>query len=166
MKNNAIKKEFNEKQNKDQSMKNNYNVLNQQLKEKKMVQLAEKEHQILLKKQFEKEVYLAQQEEMAKRAKQKERQVKYNKELSIQLKEKNKRNQYSVLMSEYERSVNNNDINAYQNMDADTLSAKLPGFNYSNPQDKYNDKNIKNITDLKRGNTSGYELYYLETHSL
>jgi len=138
----AIRKDFSDKQNRDKNIQQNYEMLNQQLQEKKFVKQVEKEQQLILKKQFDDEVNKVSQEKINERNKQKERQLLYNNQLNSQLKEKTKKNQYSVLMSEHERWVNDRDIKAYQNMDTKALNAQLPGFNSQNPQDKYIDKNM------------------------
>ncbi|CAI2360014.1 unnamed protein product [Moneuplotes crassus] len=142
----ALHKELTEKLTKDKNIKNNFQVLSMQLKEKEMAKKAEREQQNLYKQQFEQEVTQIQREETDARNKQKIRQQEYNKALNNQLKEKNKKSKYAVLMSEYERSVNNNDISAYQNMDLGTLSAKLPGFSSHSSQDKYIDKSLNSDT--------------------
>ena len=138
----AVKKEFSEKQNRNKNVVQNSQALSMQLQEKQFIKQAEKEQQKLLHKQFEDEVNKVRQEEIDERDKMKQRQIQYQKDLDNQLKEKAKKNQFSVLMSEHERCVNDGDLKAYQNMDTKTLCAKLPGFNSDNAQDKYIDKGM------------------------
>jgi endonuclease III len=115
-----------------------------------MTKIAEKEQQDLIAKQYQDEMNKLKQEEMEERNKKKAMQEKYNNELNSQLKEKNKKKQYSVLMSEYERSINDGDIKAYQNMDTANLYAKIPGYNLDNPQEKYIDKAMNIYTPQKK----------------
>lgn len=136
----AVKKEFENKRNRDYTTQNNMDVLTKQLQEKKLTVQNEREQQAFLAKQFQDEVDKARKEDQDQKDKIKQRQAEYQQQLNLQLKEKNKRKQYSVLMSEYERSVNDNDIKAYQNMDTSSLSAKIPGFTKNSPQEKYLDK--------------------------
>lgn len=104
----------------------------------------------MIAKQYQEEVNKLMQQEIDQKNKIKEQQANYYKELNSQLKEKNTKKTYSVLMSEYERSVNDNDIKAYQNMDTSTLNAKVPGYSVGNPQEKYIDKAM-NLTPQKFG---------------
>lgn len=113
--------------------------------------MTEKEQQDLIAKQYQQEINKLKQQELEERNKHKKMQSDYYKQLNNQLKEKQKKNTYSVLMSEYERSVNNNDIKAYQNMDTEHLFAKIPGFNPSNPQERYIDKAMNINTPNKYG---------------
>lgn len=106
----------------------------------KLIKITEIEQQNLIAKQYQDEVMKIKQQELDEKNKQRERQAKYYKDLNSQLKEKRSKNTYSVLMSEYERSVNNSDIKAYQNMETENLHAMVPGFNSNNPQEKYIDK--------------------------
>jgi len=102
--------------------------------------MTEREHQSILAKQYQEEVAKLKQEEINQRNNAKQIQAKYNDDLNQQIRETNKKKTYAVLMSEYERSINDKDIKAYQKMDNESLSAKIPGFNPSNPQEKYIDK--------------------------
>ena len=116
-----------------------------------MAKQAEKEQQDSIAKQYQDEINKIQQQDLDQRMKIKEQQSNYYQELNSQLKEKNMKKQYSVLMSEYERSVNDGDIKAYQNMDTSTLMSKIPGYNTGNPQEKYIDKSM-NLSPSKLSN--------------
>ena len=133
-------------------MQNN-EALSKQLEEKRMAKIAEKEQQDIIAKQYQNEVNKILQQDMDQKSKTKEQQANYLKDLNNQLKEKQKKKQYSVLMSEFERSVNDGDIKAYQNMDTGSLNSKIPGFNSYNPQEKYIDKSM-NLTPQKLSSKS------------
>ena len=150
MKNKALKREFEDKRNKDINTKQNNEILSKQLQEKRLAKRNEKEQQALIAKQYQDEVNKIKQEELAERAKKQKNKEDYYNQLNTQLRDKHKRKQYSVLMSEHERSVNDNDIKAYQKMDTSSLSAKIPGFNSSNPQEKYIDKSMNIDADAAR----------------
>ena len=107
-----------------------------------MAKQAEKEQQASIAQQYKQEIDKIYQQDMDQRLKVKEQQTNYYQDLNKQLKEKIMKKQYSVLMSEHERTVNDDDIKAYQNMDTSTLSAKIPGYNTNNPQEKYIDKSM------------------------
>ena len=76
------------------------------------------------------------------------------KSLSEQINLNNKKKSFSVLMTEHERKVNDNDIKAYENLDKKNLYALVPGFNSYNQQEKYIDKSMKlfNINNIRIGN--------------
>lgn len=76
--------------------------------------------------------------------KQKKKKAKedYYKALSTQISQNNKKKQYSVLMSEHERRVNDRDIKAYEYQDTENLYAKVPGFGGDNKLEKYIDKSM------------------------
>lgn len=113
-----------------------------------MARLAEKQQQDIIAKQYQNEVNKLMQQDIDQKNKLKEQQANYFKDLNSQLKEKKMKKQYGVLMSEYERSVNDGDIKAYQNMDTSLLNSKIPGYNAYNPQEKYIDKSM-NLTPQK-----------------
>jgi hypothetical protein len=114
--------------------------------------MTEKEQQAVIARQYQNELNKVQQEDIDKRNKHKQNQMKYNQDLHNQLKEKRKKNTYGVLMTEHERSINDNDIKAYQNMESGGLNAMIPGFNSANPHDKYIDKamNLKSHTPIQQ----------------
>lgn len=68
-----------------------------------MKKLTEKQQQALIAKQYQEEVNKLKLQEIEDRNKWKERQAKYMRELNTQVKERNKKNTYAVLMSEHER---------------------------------------------------------------
>ena len=150
VKNRALKREFEDKRNKDINTKQNNEVLSKQLEEKRLARVNEKEQQALIAKQYQAEVNKIRQEELTERANKHKRQEEYYNQLNTQLRDKHKRKKYSVLMSEHERSVNDNDIKAYQKTDTSTLSAKIPGFKISNPQEKYIDKSMNVDADAAK----------------
>lgn len=115
-----------------------------------MAKIAEKEQQDIIAQQYRDEVNKLKQQETDERNKEKQRKEQYYQQLNSQLKEQNKKKTYSVLMSEYERSVNDNDIKAYQNMDTQNLYAMIPGYNANNPQEKYIDKAMNLYTPQKQ----------------
>jgi len=146
----AIKKEFDEKQNRDFTKKQNNDLLSKQVQEKKMYKITEKEQRELIAKQYQQEENKVKQEQLDFENKRKADQANYYKQLNRQLKEKQKKNTYGVLMSEYERSVNDEDIKAYQNLDDQNLFAKIPGYNLNDPQQKYIDKAMNIYTPQKK----------------
>lgn len=72
-----------------------------------------------------------------------ERKKQYFKNLSDQIHLNNKKKTYSILMTEHERKVNDNDIKAYENVDTKHLYALVPGFDSYNKQQEYIDKSMK-----------------------
>ena len=76
--------------------------------------------------------------------KQKKKLMKeeYYKALADQINENNKKKQYSVLMTEHERRVNDRDIKAYEHLDTKNLYSKVVGFGGDNKQEKYIDKSL------------------------
>jgi hypothetical protein len=68
----------------------------------------------------------------------------YYKALSNQITENKKKKQYSVLMTEHERRVNDRDIKAYEYKDTVNLYSKVIGFGGDNRLDKYIDKSMNN----------------------
>lgn len=130
------------KANKNNDQIVNSNSLAQQLKEKQFerqnIQVQEK----AIAKHYMQEADKYRQEMQEERSKKQRQKEEYYKALSNQIHENKKKKQYSVLMTEHERRVNDRDIKAYEYQDTKNLYSKVPGFGGDNRLDKYIDKSF------------------------
>lgn len=129
-------------QKKNQDKISNYRSLAQQLQEKQFQQQNIKSQENAFATELSKEADKYRKEiEDEKQRKQRQKE-EYYKALSNQINENKKRKQYSVLMSEHERRVNDRDIKAYEHKDTHNLYSKVIGFGGDNRLDKYIDKSV------------------------
>lgn len=134
-------KEFEQKNKKNFDQVSNYQSLANQLKERELQKVNAKAQENAIASYYNQEAdkYRLELEEQ----KQRKQRVKdeYNRALASQITENNKRKQYSVLMSEHEKRVNDRDIKAFQHNDTN-LHSKVIGFSGDNRLDKYIDKSM------------------------
>lgn len=135
-------KDIESKSKKESDQISNYRSLAQQLQERQLKEENIKMQENAIANYYMKEADKYRQEvEEEKRRKQKLKED-YNKALADQIHENKKKKQYSVLMSEHERRVNDRDIKAYEYKDTKNLYAKVVGFGGDNRLDKYIDKSM------------------------
>lgn len=135
-------KDIESKSKKESDQISNYRSLAQQLQERQLKDENIKMQENAIANYYMKEADKYRQEvEEDKRRKQKLKE-EYNKALADQINENKKKKQYSVIMSEHERRVNDKDIKAYEYNDTKNLYAKVVGFGGDNRLDKYIDKSM------------------------
>eukprot|EP00826_Nyctotherus_ovalis_P049690 TRINITY_DN6022_c0_g1_i3.p2 TRINITY_DN6022_c0_g1~~TRINITY_DN6022_c0_g1_i3.p2 ORF type:complete len:288 (+),score=122.65 TRINITY_DN6022_c0_g1_i3:1022-1885(+) len=73
---------------------------------------------------------MAEQDELEKKKREQETLARqqYREALEQQMEDTNRKRMYRDVMSEHERKVNSVDLNAYENMEADLLNAKIVGL--------------------------------------
>lgn len=157
----AIQEESKKAQEKDRKNKltfikrkqENFDILDRQMKEKEQERLNKQHQEQEIGRQLLEQANKEIREMEEKRKQDKLRQREYFKSLADQIHFNNKMKTYSVLMTEYERAVNENDIKAYENVDTNHLHSLVPGFNSYNQQEEYIDKsmNLANSTNIKIG---------------
>ena len=127
---------------KEISQVNNYQSLALQLQEKQIQVENAKLQENAIANYYMKEANRYRQEIEDDKQKKKLMKEEYYKALADQINENNKKKQYSVLMTEHERRVNDRDIKAYEHLDTKNLYSKVVGFGGDNKQEKYIDKSL------------------------
>uniref|UniRef100_A0A7S3NZK5 Uncharacterized protein n=1 Tax=Euplotes crassus TaxID=5936 RepID=A0A7S3NZK5_EUPCR len=140
---NGIMKDHEEKNKKQKDQISNYNSLAQQLKEREFHQQNLQMQERAIAQHYNQEADKYRQEMADDRRKKEQAKADYYKALTSQISENKKRKQYSVLMTEHERRVNDRDIKAYEHQDTYNLYSKVPGFGGDNRLEKYIDKSMK-----------------------
>lgn len=136
-----LKKDIEVKSKKTYDQEDNFNSLSNQLQEKQLLKRNVIAQESAIANYYQKEADKYRQElDDQKRRKQKEKED-YNKALASQIVENKKKKQYSVLMSEHEKRVNDRDIKSYQTQ-SNTLNAQVIGFCGDNRLEKYIDKSM------------------------
>lgn len=135
-------KEIEQKSQKEKSQMNNYQSLSLQLQEKQIQKQNMKMQENAIAHYYMQEASRYQQEVESEKAKKKMQKEEYYKALSDQINENKKKKQYSVLMTEHERRVNDRDIKAYEQQDTKNLYAKVVGFSGDNRHENYIDKSL------------------------
>lgn len=136
-------KDMESKNKKENDQITNYRSLEQQLQEKQLQEQNVKMQENAIANYYTKEADKYRMEiEEDKRRKQRLKE-EYYKALSDQINENKKKKQYSVLMSEHERRVNDRDIKAYEYMDTKNLHSKVIGFAGDNRHEKYIDQSMR-----------------------
>jgi len=139
------KNRLNDRESQNKKQKNqmsNYQSLAQQLQEKELYQKNVKMQESAIANYYSKEADKYRMEIEDEKAKKQRQKEEYYKALSNQIHENQKKKQYSVLMSEHERRVNDRDIQAYEKMDSKNLYSKVVGFGGDERLDKYIDKSV------------------------
>jgi len=132
------------KNKKEHDQVDNYRSLGQQLQERQLQHQNVKMQENAIANYYNKEADKYRLEvEDEKRKKQRSKED-YYKALASQINENKKKKQYSVLMSEHERRVNDKDIKAYEYKDTTNLFSKVIGFGGDDKLDKYIDKSMHN----------------------
>lgn len=121
----------------------NYMSLAQQLQERNLQKETLMAQENAIANHYMKEADKFRQENEEERLKKQRLKEEYYKDLSNQINVNKKKKQYSVLMSEHERRVNDKDIKAYEYNDTTNLYAKVPGFGGDNRLDRYTDQSLK-----------------------
>ena len=121
-------KDIEQKNKKEMTQVNNYQSLALQLQEKQIQMENLKMQENAIANYYMKEANRYRQEIEDEKFKKKMKKEEYYKALSNQINENKKKKQYSVLMTEHERRVNDRDIKAYENRDTKNLYAKVVGF--------------------------------------
>jgi hypothetical protein len=137
-----MQKDHEQKFKKEKDQINNYRSLAMQLQERQMQQQNNKLQERAIGQYYNKEADKYRQEMEDEKMRKKRQKEEYYKALSNQINENKKKKQYSVLMSEHERRVNDKDIKAYEYQDTSNLYAKVPGFSGDDRLDKYIDKSM------------------------
>ena len=142
LKNKGQLKEHEEKSKKNNNQILNSNSLANQLKEKQFEKQNIRVQEKAIAKQYMQEADKYRQELEDEKARKQRQKEDYYKALSNQIHENKKKKQYSVLMTEHERRVNDRDIKAYEYQDTHNLYSKVPGFGGDNRLEKYIDKSM------------------------
>ena len=129
-------------QNKEKSQASNYQSLALQLQEKQLQIENVKMQENAIANYYIKEADRFKQELESEKLKKKQQKEEYFKALSSQINENKKKKQYSVLMTEHERRVNDKDIKAYEQKDTLNLYSKVIGFGGDQKLEKYIDKAV------------------------
>lgn len=138
---NNLKKDLEVKSKKVYNQEDNFNSLSNQLQEKELQKRNVVAQENAIANYYQKEADKYRQElDEQKRRKQKEKEEYYN-ALSSQIHENKKKKQYSVLMSEHEKRVNDRDMKAYQHQ-SNSLHSQVIGFGSDNRLEKYIDKSM------------------------
>lgn len=137
-----LQKDHESKFKKEKDQINNYRSLALQLQEKQIQQQNNQIQEKAIGRYYNKEADKYRQEMEEEKLRKKKQKEEYYKALSSQINENKKKKQYSVLMSEHERRVNDKDIKAYEYNDTSNLYAKVPGFSGDDRLDKYIDKSM------------------------
>jgi hypothetical protein len=139
----------------------NYRSLAVQMQERNVQSVNVKAQEHAIGNHYMREADKFRQELEDDKVKKQRSKEEYNKALAGQIKDNKKKKQYSVLMTDHERRVNDKDIKAYEDLDTTNLYAKVPGFGGDNRLDKYTDKSLSraNIMDhLPENNGNGSNL--------
>lgn len=146
----GIQKEHDEKNKKQKDQISNYNSLAQQLKEKEFYQQNLRMQENAIAKHYNQEANKYREEVQEEKRKKEQAKSEYYNALTNQISQNKKKKQYSVLMTEHERRVNDKDIKAYEYQDTHNLYSKVPGFGGDNRLEKYIDKSM-NIEGQSQG---------------
>lgn len=111
----AAEKAMKEQLIKDKRKHDNSAMLDMQLKEKEIEREHKKRQEEIIAKMLSEEVSRERGVEQERVKQQQERKKEYFRSLSEQINFNKKKKSYSMLMTEHERKVNDNDIQAYQN---------------------------------------------------
>ena len=133
--------------------KENYDILNKQMQEKELERVAKRKQEEEIGKQLIEQANKLHREQEENRRQERLRKQEYFKDLNQQISLNKKKKSYSVLMTDFERRVNDKDMKAYENVDTKHLYSLVPGFNSYNQQEDYIDKsmNLNNDQNIQIG---------------
>jgi len=139
----AAQKELNEKTLMTKKNQHNFNVLDKQIRDKEIQKLANKHQEEIIAKKIDEDVRKERKNEQQRKLQENDRKKEYFQNLSEQINENHKKKSYSMLMTDHERRMNDNDIKAYENIDTKNLYSMVPGFDSYNTQQNYIDKSMR-----------------------
>ena len=155
-------KDITVKAKKEKSQVSNYQSLALQLQEKNFKNENVKIQENAIANYYNNEADKYKQELENEKLKKKKQKEEYFKALSTQINENKKKQQYSVLMTEHERRVNDKDIKAYEQQDTANLYSKVVGFGGDKKLEKYIDKAIivnKNMNSPNKSSSKENDLF-------
>ncbi|CAI2362352.1 unnamed protein product [Moneuplotes crassus] len=153
----ALKRENGERNKRKLENLRNTQILNSQIKEKEAQRRALQQEAARIAESMAQEA--KNQAEYQKKLEEQAKMMKYKcfKDLKEQVRENNEKKAFSQLMTDHEKKVNSEDMNAFQNYDNRTLYALVPGYDSYNKQEDYIDKSMKleNLEQVRIGKKSG-----------